>query len=1061
MSGPGGVRHPEYFRPGISLMTAAFDHVDARDAVTLVRAVVNQVEQVIVAFVGTEIPDGLPKEPRLSVLATSQGEWGSKGQEAVTHQQLAQLCAHEWSLYLPPGAVPDPGTLASLRHRLARLGSASFSFRLGDAPREYATYYAQRVWRTAKRLRTDGAGNLLGLFTGARSTDNAVVDHDLRSHSAPAELPTSVAHWVCTPESWLVTGPSPTAVRAVSEAIEAHQDRQRAPHTDRTSVASELVAWCHEATAAAAGLPPSKPLDRGMFPELRIGSAGLPQGFWQHGTAVLTRLIEQAPAVAADPSLVLPLPGLLATWAAAGATACPRIVVAMVEPSDYARALQRREGVPLADGIRRYRQYASRVLELSRRAAGALSILWGQEPKQSFGGEHRTDGVQDQIHEWFPDLKGLLLGAEMEAALPGADSLPEVLRALSHEALDGEAEDVVKTHHALRALPRSQSSATATGPDDAPNHAAPDQHVPTMAAVLYCPGDVAALSDWLTAARLGCGAATLEHVTVLSPNTLALEPVRHGGDLPFALELEATGDDPEAAVARVLERTEQDLLFFSTTDAVPTATTFETHRKAHQLGRASGWILGNVAGSPLRDSDAPLLDHAKLGLCLPLPHPFPDNASIPTEVLRSLGTFQETGRRPHAFVESALVSAAQWGPPHYVDAPVTYRAPTGVHQFMKQQALVATTLVATVERHGLPFSRRELLERIRKTQALWAQRDALKEKRDKLVVALGAGGQSAPQLRDAYTKVLQAACHVSLLEGLLRGGVEVIRLMGTDRSLFRALGEHWNGLSGPARVAAFAAHGSRCQDLVQRHKGETIFVLGTGPQLGRLSPAEVQALANHTTVGVNDCHFVVRPRYHVSAYVSRVLVAQRNLGDSATILHMRPYCALPLLPGTLSVRRMPFEGELPAGLGDPPTLYTRNNVLLGALHLALVLGAARIVVIGLEMDNMLHFYATDPEQRQRVANAYRQVSTSPYLGIDHPYERAVDIVRFMSKPESALSQLPNAFDECDHQATFGAYVDCLRQQGVECISAVEDNVLTRAGAPYAPLGDLLKERGAA
>src|SRR5262245_38147212 len=158
-----------------------------------------------------------------------------------------------------------------------------------------------------------------------------------------------------------------------------------------------------------------------------------------------------------------------------------------------------------------------------------------------------------------------------------------------------------------------------------------------------------------------------------------------------------------------------------------------------------------------------------------------------------------------------------------------------------------------------------------------------------------------------------------------------------------------NALSARLRAkletASLRRNTRRVQRLNGRHEGATIFIVGSGPQLGSLTAQQRATLsADAVTIGVNRTQYAIRLRYFLSAYPAEVLLARLRC-PTACALHMRRAYEAPVIRGALTVGRRPFKpgAGLPVRFDDTdaPTLLTLRNVALGATHLAVILGARR------------------------------------------------------------------------------------------------------------------------
>ena len=66
----------------------------------------------------------------------------------------------------------------------------------------------------------------------------------------------------------------------------------------------------------------------------------------------------------------------------------------------------------------------------------------------------------------------------------------------------------------------------------------------------------------------------------------------------------------------------------------------------------------------------------------------------------------------------------------------------------------------------------------------------------------------------------------------------------------------------------------KLKDFNDKHKGETIFVLGNGEELGQLTKKQLEVISKHTTIGVNYAHLIHTPTYMISGHFSQILYAQ-------------------------------------------------------------------------------------------------------------------------------------------------------------------------------------------
>jgi hypothetical protein len=174
------------------------------------------------------------------------------------------------------------------------------------------------------------------------------------------------------------------------------------------------------------------------------------------------------------------------------------------------------------------------------------------------------------------------------------------------------------------------------------------------------------------------------------------------------------------------------------------------------------------------------------------------------------------------------------------------------------------------------------------------------------------------------------------------------------------------------------------------------------------------------------------------------------------VLHMRRVYEPPLVPRTLALQRRDYErGEgLPRHFDEVvPSLRTRKNVALGATHLALILGARRIVYVGVQQRSALHFYDTKPGIRNAILADLATIPDRDLCHHDHSNANYEALVERLHSPPETLAEMP--FYELSHSQTFMDYFAALASHDVEVFSTTPESVIADAGAPYRPLVDLL------
>ncbi len=243
-----------------------------------------------------------------------------------------------------------------------------------------------------------------------------------------------------------------------------------------------------------------------------------------------------------------------------------------------------------------------------------------------------------------------------------------------------------------------------------------------------------------------------------------------------------------------------------------------------------------------------------------------------------------------------------------------------------------------------------------------------------------------------------------------------------------------------------------------KHAGETVFVIGSGPTLGEYSIEMRAALSNRVCIGVNRTQYLVGLKYFISSYISENILA-KTVNSKTFTIHTRDGSTESLIPGYAVLKRIYSENvdDLKDSFDvESPYLITRNNVIFLATNLALIMGAKRIVYVGCEQRNGLHFYNSDDNILNRIVLDMSGVvhQYSGVFGKDHPYETPLNVMRALTTDPDILKNRP--FYVQDHGQLLAQWVACLSEKfSREVYSCASDSVLIDAGAKYISLEDAL------
>ena len=243
--------------------------------------------------------------------------------------------------------------------------------------------------------------------------------------------------------------------------------------------------------------------------------------------------------------------------------------------------------------------------------------------------------------------------------------------------------------------------------------------------------------------------------------------------------------------------------------------------------------------------------------------------------------------------------------------------------------------------------------------------------------------------------------------------------------------------------------------LNQKHAGQTIYIVGAGPQLNDLTPRQIKGLSESVSIGVNRVPYKITTGYFLSAYLSENVLA-RMAHPGCQPIHMRKIYAPPMVNGVLTCQRTIFSPQIgfPAAFSpDHYVLTTRQNVILGATNLAVILGAREIVYVGVEQSNMLHFYNSDDVLKQRMV---RDILAVPEICFNVDHSHVAD------SRQGKLDRLKSRIDDLkarrwaiDITSGFRQYFAILDAIGIRYFATKKESVIFQAGAPLRPLDDLL------
>ena len=170
----------------------------------------------------------------------------------------------------------------------------------------------------------------------------------------------------------------------------------------------------------------------------------------------------------------------------------------------------------------------------------------------------------------------------------------------------------------------------------------------------------------------------------------------------------------------------------------------------------------------------------------------------------------------------------------------------------------------------------------------------------------------------------------------------------------------------------------KLQDFHNKHRGETIYILASGPELAFLPKEYLKYLSTQVTITMNHS-FMAMPNnysmYWITGHWSMIALMEQ-LGKAATdCFFVRRRVKNKEYGSYIMVPRMPYKpGVLPQ---KTDKLVSVKNVTFAAFHLAYIMGAKRIVIHGLELENGLHFWNFNSKIEEELRSAILSLINHP------------------------------------------------------------------------------------
>jgi len=192
-------------------------------------------------------------------------------------------------------------------------------------------------------------------------------------------------------------------------------------------------------------------------------------------------------------------------------------------------------------------------------------------------------------------------------------------------------------------------------------------------------------------------------------------------------------------------------------------------------------------------------------------------------------------------------------------------------------------------------------------------------------------------------------------------------------------------------------------EIENRHRGETVFVLGNGPSVLEAEKLPIwhrPCISIYVSYWLGHCKYIIFPDMMKNdAEVYEELLAQ----DSHIFV-----CKYPGLPRWFN-KYGQYENNSGQLSDKWPVLYNGGNSSFHAINLAYIMGARRIAVLGIDMTDGRHFYDELKEFHDRPfyrfaapKNAKRNPGNRSYKGSSKAIRNLKKVEKFLENREVEL-----------------------------------------------------------
>ncbi len=231
-------------------------------------------------------------------------------------------------------------------------------------------------------------------------------------------------------------------------------------------------------------------------------------------------------------------------------------------------------------------------------------------------------------------------------------------------------------------------------------------------------------------------------------------------------------------------------------------------------------------------------------------------------------------------------------------------------------------------------------------------------------------------------------------------------------------------------------------DFNDLYKNETIFILGNGPGL-----LKVDNFDNLITIGTNCSWLHCPSTIYMTGHMSHLLM-HNEYGKSEHCIYQGPYEPLEkrdIVDSYVITDRNIVSDSLPKPITEQTNFSGAENIAFAATHLAYILGASRIVYVGIDCLTPKHFYS-DNSYKNRLVQICEELQNKHA----NKLEIVSDIQDFIECNIEQKGweghQISYLESPLHYLSTLKSYHRILQDNNVDVI-CLDDGICTEAGIP--------------